>query len=324
MNAAAPAETARRGPPRLAGPLDRHRRLDNWHGPLEALRHWTVILAAVLASTVAWRTSPLWISAPAYVVAIILIGGRQRGLSGLLHQASHHTFMADRRANVAVAALFGGYPVLQSFSGYVASHVGRHHGRFGAPDDPDYQFFREGGLYGEGKNSAALRRYLGRIFSPLTTLRYIAFLLRHRIWTPQDDRRENILRASLYTAAVAGFAWMGALDGLLLYWIVPLVTTQAWIGSLSELYEHYPLMERRPIEAWRMSHNRDFGRLWRFLLGEDRGEGYHLVHHLYPSVPIWNLHRLHRELCGDARYAALPFPRSPRQALRTMEAELAG
>jgi fatty acid desaturase len=317
------ADRPRRAPPRLAGPLEEYRRLDNWHGPLEALWHWMVILAVAWMSIMAWRTLPAWGAALVYVAAVMLIGGRQRGLSGLLHQASHHAFMADRRANAAVAALLGGWPVLQSFSGYVASHVRQHHGRFGADDDPDYAFFREAGLYDPGRTVLTFRRYLLRIVSPLTTLRYVVFLLRHRIWTPSDDRRENALRLSLYVLVTAGFAWAGALDLLLLYWIAPLVTAQAWIGALSELYEHYPLMERRPVEPWRMSHNRDFGPLWRFLLGEHRGEGYHLVHHLYPSAPYWSLHRMHRELCADSGYAALPFARTPRQALQTIEAELA-
>ena len=323
MSGAAKASARHRFPAAILQGTLPYRRLDNWHGPLEALRHWSVILIAGAGSILAWRTLPLFLSVPAYAVAVLLIGGRQRGLSGLLHQASHHIFMANRRANVVVAALVGGYPVLQSFSGYVASHVGKHHGHFGSVADPDFAFFRDAGLYGQGRGRVSLRRYVASIFGPLSTLRYVAFLLRHRIWTANDDRRETLARLLFYTLAVAAIWYASALDILLLYWIVPLVTAQVWIGSLAELLEHYPLMEREPIDPVHMSRNRDFGRLWHFLLGEDRGEGYHLVHHLLPQIPIWNLSRVHRVLCADPAYAALPFAVTPFQALRSVEAELA-
>jgi len=44
----------------------------------------------------------------------------------------------------------------------------------------------------------------------------------------------------------------------------------------------------------------------RFLLGEKDGEGYHLVHHLFPRTPMWRLREVDAILRQDPTYAALP------------------
>jgi fatty acid desaturase len=93
---------------------------------------------------------------------------------------------------------------------------------------------------------------------------------------------------------------------LLLLWFVPLVTTQAWIGAVAELMEHFPLIETAPRMDIYMSWNRVYGLGTRFLLGEKDGEGFHLVHHLFPCTPMWRLREVDAILRRDPVYAALP------------------
>ena len=55
-----------------------------------------------------------------------------------------------------------------------------------------------------------------------------------------------------------------------------------------------------------MSWNRVYGFSTRFLLGEKDGEGFHLVHHLFPRTPMWRLREVDAILRRDPVYAALP------------------
>jgi fatty acid desaturase len=297
--------------------------LDNWHGPLEILEHWTVIILATAGSVVAWEQWPVFVAAPIFVLAVWVIGGRQRALAGVLHQACHGTLMANRHLGQILGAVFGGYPVFQSFSGYTASHVRDHHGHFGDRDrDPDYLFYEHAGLYCDGDRRAAFRRHVAGILSPLSTIRYIAFMLRYRIFAAQEHRLETIARLFLYAIVIVASIWLGGAWMLLVYWLLPLATAQVWIGSFAELLEHFPLMDRGPAIDIYMSHNRDFGPLWYALLGEKRGEGYHLVHHLFPRVPIWHLHRVHQLLLADPDYARNAMPHDPQDAFRAIEEKL--
>jgi fatty acid desaturase len=282
-------------------------RTDNWHGPLEVIEHWSWIAAWCTVSLLAFEHFPLWAAIPVYIVAVFFIGGRQRAIAGVLHMATHRAFMANHRVGSIIGAVLGGYPVLQSFTGYRASHLGEHHGRLGDPDrDPDYRQYKDNGLCGDNLGRTALRRYLCKVVSPHATASYILYLLRHRIVAKGELPAERRLRVALLTAVLVWAVFSGWWLWLLLLWFVPLVTTQVWIGAVTELMEHFPLIENAPRIDIYMSWNRVYGLLTRFLLGEKDGEGFHLVHHLFPRTPMWRLREVDAILRRDPAYAALP------------------
>jgi fatty acid desaturase len=292
---------------------------DNWHGPLEVLEHWAVVGAAAAAAWWAWQEAPLPVAVLAYVLAVFLIGGRQRALAGVLHQASHGSLMRNPLAGRLLGTLAAGYPVLQSYTGYRSSHVINHHGFLGNPQrDPDYMHYIRSRLCGPELSRAALHRYLRSLPGPRATLGYVGYLLRHRVLNKDELRAEAVLRLA-YLGLLGGLAlWHGGGGLLLAFWIVPLVTTQVWIGAVAELVEHYPLIETAPRLDIHVSRNRDCGPLANFLLGEHPGEGYHLVHHLFPKVPIWRLKEVHQILLQDRAYAALNHPTDWLQVMRAI------
>lgn len=282
-------------------------RLDNWHGPLEVIEHWFWIAAWCTASVLAFHHLPLGAAVLVYVVAVFFIGGRQRAVAGVLHMAVHRAFMAHHRAGDVIGALFGGYPVLQSFTGYRASHLGDHHGRLGDPElDPDYRQYRDNGLCGDDLGRASLRRYLRSVVGPRATASYVLYLLRHRIVTKDERPSERWTRVALLVAVVGWAVLGGWWPWLLALWFVPLVTTQVWIGAVAELMEHFPLIETAPRVDIYLTWNRVYGLVSRFLLGEADGEGFHLVHHLFPRTPMWRLRQVDAILRRDPVYAALP------------------
>ncbi|HWD55840.1 MAG TPA: PhzF family phenazine biosynthesis protein [Acidimicrobiales bacterium] len=285
-------------------------RSDNWHGPLEVVEHWTVVVAAAVMSLWAWHELPLALALGVYVVTAFLIGGRQRALAGVLHQACHRTLMSNVRAGTLVGAIGGGYPVLQSVSGYRWSHVLQHHGHFGDPvRDPDYDQYQRNRLCGASLKRSSLRRYLRGLIGPRATLAYIRYLVRHRVLTAGERADERCVRLAILASALIVGGVLGgvaSLELVVLYWLVPLVTTQVWLGATAELLEHYPLIETAvPRTDIYMSWNRRYGRVERFLLGEKEGEGYHLVHHLFPRVPLWRLRDADEVLRRDPEYASL-------------------
>ncbi|SER01787.1 Fatty acid desaturase [Lentzea xinjiangensis] len=282
-------------------------RLDNWHGPVEVLDHWFWITAWCTASVLAFRHLSLWAAIPIYVLAVFFIGGRQRGIAGMLHMATHRAFMTNHRVGSVLGAVFGGYPVLQSYTGYRASHLGEHHGRLGDPErDPDYKQYQDNAICGDNLGRDALRRYLYKVVSPAETASYILYLLRHRVVTKEEAPAERWLRVVLLVGVLAWAVLGGWWMWLLLLWFVPLVTTQVWIGAISELMEHFPLIENAPKVDIYQSWNRVYGLPTRFLLGEKDGEGFHLVHHLFPRTPMWRLREVDAILGRDPAYAALP------------------
>ena len=144
------------------------------------------------------------------------------------------------------------------------------------------------------------------------------YLLRHRIWSSAEHPREAFARIAYLAAIVFAAALYGWADVVAAYWLVPLVTTQAWIGMIAELLEHYPLIETAPREDIHLSWNRLPGPMERFLLGEMKGEGFHLVHHLFPFVPLWRLEEVDGILANDPAYTGLQRLGGSLPALRSI------
>ena len=279
---------------------------DNFHGPRELLEDWIVILAVGALSLWLWRAAALWLSIPAYVLALFFIGGRQRALADILHQSAHRTLARSRWLNHFIGTFCSGYLIFQSLSGYRVSHVLKHHGHFADPEiDPDYLHYQRNALCGPNMNPRSVKRYLLSLLTPVAISDYLRYLIVHRM-LPADERgSERRLRVA-YISCVALIVFFNGWEGIVFaYWIVPLVTTQAWIGAVIELFEHYPMIEDpRRIDMF-MTRNRNCGRLPNFLLGLQQYEGYHFIHHKFPFVPPWRNIEVHQICMEDSLYRSL-------------------
>ncbi|MFD7702419.1 fatty acid desaturase [Streptomyces caelestis] len=293
---------------RLAPPIRRGlkslTRLDNHHALLAIAFEYGLVALCVTACV----AGSYW----AYPVAVVLIGSTQRFLAHFLHESAHKSLARNRILNLVAGTALSGYLVGQLYGPYRSSHVGRHHRRLGEADaDPDYRFHLECGLYDPDRSDRGflVREVLLSLLG-LRTVDYLRYLVRDRVWARESDLTVSVpvpLRTEqrlflLQWAAVFGLCgWLGVLPELLLFWFVPLLTSNIAIGWLSELAEHYPLPESESTRVL-LTRNRHGRALETFLLSR-HGDRFHLVHHLNAGIPFWNLHRAHRLLLDDPAYA---------------------
>ena len=77
-------------------------------------------------------------------------------------------------------------------------------------------------------------------------------------------------------------------------------TIAAWLADLLEFTEHYPLLKIYD-EDIKMSWNRKLTIIESFFIG-NHNEHFHLVHHIWPRIPNWNLARAHEIMMKDEEY----------------------
>jgi fatty acid desaturase len=297
--------------------------LDNWHGPLQVFEDWFIVALFVFASELLRKAHFLCpitysvtrvLSFILYVVTVVVVGCRMRALAELLHQASHHTLCKSKSWNNFLGTVFCGWPILYSFSVYKESHD-RHHQELGdASKDPDFAALKRDGLYDQLHTKTHFLDHVSSVFSVSTAYSYLCYLWINRICADTEKNSEKLMRMVFYSLFVvvllARNHWFSDLAVFFAYWIVPLITSAAWVGNLIELLEHYPLMEDVPVEAIYTTRNRVCPPWLNFFVGIHQ-EGFHLVHHLFPRMPAWRLTEAHNILLKDACYAKLHIRVAP-------------
>lgn len=252
-----------------------------------------------------------------YPLAALVIGARQRGLSTILHDCAHGVGISNRKLQMFVGTVLTAYPIFQQHYAYKVSHVYTHHPRLGSPElDPDLRFFIEQGAYRQDTAPSYIRRVVLMPLLGSQTWAYIRYLIhnRYRILTGAEktsasanpvQRRKRILDGLgfwVFWAAVAGAAWQGDwLLELLLFWVVPYLTSFQILGWYIELSEHTPLVRDSSVDLY-MTRNRK-SRLWERLLTGIHNDHFHLEHHLDPRTPFYNLPQAREVRMRDPKYA---------------------
>ncbi|MGB7441847.1 MAG: fatty acid desaturase [Coleofasciculaceae cyanobacterium] len=275
--------------------------IDNWHCFLQVGEDWLAIALACGCSIWAWQNLAFFLALPIYLIAVTIIGARQRGLRVNNHQATHKALAKNKVLNYIMGSFLSGYLALESFSGYNASHSAHHRYTGDGQRDSDLIDIIKHGLYGE-ERTARVKRYLVQI--PLHIPRYIQYLLQNRIWNIEEDKQERLVKLTYLAVLSAIILYCGWGVELLIYWIVPLLTTANWFGTFIELSEHYPMMQTAPKVDIYMSRNRLLSPFLNFFMGTHQ-ENMHLVHHLFAGIPMWRLTEAHHILMEDSTYATL-------------------
>jgi fatty acid desaturase len=271
-----------------------------WRASAAVLQDVAVI---ALAAAVALA---FWPSVLVVGVCVFLIGTRQHALFIIAHDAAHYLLYENRRLNDLVGRAAATVQGL-SMCTYRVIHRLHHNNLYGELD-PDTALH---GGYPRGR--AYLVKKLLKDLSGFTAWKTYAYFLggapalntaTNVALRPLDDtsaklkdeaRRDRNAVIAFHVVLLVVFAWSGYLLQYLVLWILPLVTVVQAILRLRAISEHGATTDfSSPLTAARTNM---LPRWLEWLLFPHH-VNYHIEHHLYASVPHYNLPRLHREMAA--------------------------
>lgn len=282
--------------------------------PKEALQRLSVLqpARALTAVAVEWAgiagaiaACILWPNVFVYLAAVIFIGARQHALAVISHDASHYRFLPNRRLNDGVANLFLSWPLLMSVEGYRAFH-GPHHRFLAGEGDGNrdlYQTHNAAGdlspewVYPKSRRELVLT-LLRQTFTPAGMSSGIGSLI---AMFRAVSLRDRLRQLAFHGAAAVLFTIEGWWGHYALFWLVPIRVWYVPIQHVRLIMEHSAVRSDDPAFA---DTRTVLPRWWEALLILPRNIGYHIEHHWYPSVPLYNLPALHRALMAEPRYRA--------------------
>ncbi|UTW55976.1 fatty acid desaturase family protein [Kordiimonas sp. SCSIO 12610] len=257
------------------------RQRSDWWGFYLILHAWGIIIGATL----------LYALVPnifTFLIAIILIGGRQLGLAILMHEGSHAMLFKSRILNERITTWFAAWPMIINMQEYRKRHMAHH--RFTRTDkDPENFLYTPFPV----KPDSMIRKVL-RDLTGIAFLRGQIGLF--RAVAGEKEGRFTRIKAYysgpiLFNAALLAIsALMGRIDLFFLMWLLPMATVQQLFVRVRNIAEHSTMPDLEdPLKNSRTTLTNIVGRAtfapyW---------VNYHIEHHMMPFVPCYRLKTLH-------------------------------
>lgn len=257
------------------------RRSDLWGAWLTA-HVWGVIVAA-------WAMAILWTNPLTILLAILLVGSRQHGLSILMHDAAHGVLFKTKRLNDFVGIWLLGAPYGGDLRAYRKYHL-KHHRHTQTEDDPDLPLSEKFPV-----SKASLRRKFIRDLTGQTFLR----LRMAGFKASYEPGMEAFEKTSVWPYLITNLVLFAGLVGFGHWWVYPvlwLLPLATWFMAVlrnRNIAEH--AITTRDGNVLTQARTTRTNWLSRIFLAP-YWVNYHVEHHAYMFVPCWQLPRLHKAL----------------------------
>lgn len=256
-----------------------------WRGLWLVAHCWGAIGAAMIMGSV-W---PVFIP-----LAVIIIGTRQLGLFVLMHDAAHAGLHIDRRVNDWVATWLCS-ATLQDYRPY---HL-QHHRFVQQTEDPDLVLSAPFPVSRASLGRKIVRDLTGQTFFK-QRFGHVVQRIRSRAAGESalklfgqeiiKDRRfliGNGLGLLLFSTFGMGWVWLSM-------WLLPMMTWLPLVSRIRNIAEHALITQNQP-DPLRQARTTQVNMFERILVAP-YWVNYHCEHHMFTSVPCWNLPRAHQML----------------------------
>ena len=259
------------------------------------LNNWLAIIGIFVI--VALYTNPFTI-----LLALPLLGGRQLGLSVLMHECGHRSLFRTAKFNDILGQWLCAFPVMNDLPSYARVHL-KHHKSAGTTEDPDLPNYQN---YPVSK--ASFRRKIIRDLTGQTGVKLLAFVFRGSATSMSNEKREGNkslfgqITVQLVMVAVLwafGVAWMYLLWAgayLTMFMLFIRLRQVAEHAAVPNLYDLDPRKNTRTVEP----------RWWERAFLAPNMVNYHMEHHFMASVPCYRLKELHITLKEKGALVDMP------------------
>ncbi|MEQ8966054.1 MAG: fatty acid desaturase [Azospirillaceae bacterium] len=235
---------------------------------------------------------PAALAVPTGIIVILLIVRQQRALENVVHFGSHLNFSKKRGVNDLFVDSIAAWPMLSDVREYRTFHRD-HHGYYGGHDDPCRLRFERIGV------SDAKLSTTGRLV--IATLRWLPMYIREYYSDVGSRRRQVTIFIAWHCLATALLAMITApavAISMSAIWMGVMFVLLPFVRLIAEVREH-------DYESGATEFDTTYSNLgvWDHLLFHPAGDAWHILHHLYPTIPWWHQRQAHRFLMKrDAEY----------------------
>lgn len=232
-------------------------------------------------------------------LVLIVIASRQHALLVLMHESAHRRISKNIFWNDFLGEL-----IAWNFFAFMHGYRRHHHAHHAIENlntslDPDWQRKRNAQWQFPMKKTDFVRMILRDILL-LNTWDYVREAKDAKNNLVQTRSERHWMRARIiYSCALAiALITTGLWQIWLLYWLLPILTFLKAIFRIRSIADHFCLKNDHPFARTRTV----LSKAWDRFLIAPCSVGVHGPHHIYPSIPYYNLRTAHAILMRDPEY----------------------
>lgn len=262
---------------------------------------WVIITTCITVAV--WSRHPL-----VYILSMLIICSRQHALGIIMHDATHYRLLKNRFFNDLISNVFCAIPILMITNRYRYYHL-LHHKHINSDADPYWEFFQQHADWNwpksAGKAASVFLRDLFGFTAPTETkmiLKWGPFVnhLSNREVPPPLSPVERVT-FYIFSSIVVLLLWHhNAWLEFLILWIIPVTAILMPLTRIRTIAEHIAIPGKSGRDSSATRHV-DGTWLERVFISPCN-INYHVAHHLFTAVPLYNLPKFHQRLLQAEEY----------------------
>lgn len=262
--------------------------LKPWKSISVILLEWLVIIVCIFIHK-------LFPSTVVYLFVWFVIATRLYAMYSLLHEAIHYSITRNKIWNDIIAQVFLGFPLLISLKSMRENHM-THHKYLQTDQDPEMKHLS----YKEFHFPATKIELLQLFLLDITGINFMYYKLQklyNLIFHFSSKKLVSLLEIFLFVNIFVLAYYFGFAIDLLIYWLIPYATIYQLLNRIRLSTEHFNIDETNSFKTRSVIPS-----FIEKLIFTPYNLGYHLEHHLYPTIPFYNLPKLHNLLIENEAY----------------------
>ncbi|WP_339721930.1 fatty acid desaturase family protein [uncultured Paraglaciecola sp.] len=268
---------------------------NNLRATILIMNSWAWVIAAMALVAI-------WTNVVTIILAVLIIGGRQLSFAILMHDCGHNSLFKSSKLNQFVGTWLAAAPIFSDMQTYSRQHS-LHHKDVGTAKDPDL-----GNYAGYPVSKMSLFRKILRDLSGLTALKFWFYILKTRA----QDNKSMVTNIAFCRGLAVNLmlflsCYLAHVPWLYLLWLLAYNTTYFLFLRIRHVGEHAAVpnpLSRNMFENTRTT----LSSWWERIIVCPVYVNYHIEHHLLPSVPPYNLKKMHNWLVAKGAYKHTPLP----------------
>lgn len=249
---------------------------------LALLFDWAVIAGAIGSALI---TRNPWI----YLASLVVIASKQHALLVMMHEGAHFRITKNAAINDLISDFFAAYPLLFATRVY-RHHHSAHHKYVNTDKDPDWdrKIHSPEWVFPKTLSQIAMIMFKQCLTAPMDWL-----IISYKV-TKTDGWKKPAYWVVLSLMITYFKIW----PEFAAFWLVPMFTIFPVIQRVRSISEHFGLAR---IHELNNSRNVT-GPSWEHFVFSPHNANYHLLHHMFPSIPQHNLKTFDQELMSFPVY----------------------